>query len=290
MRKLLYALLLLPLGVLGQSPIQKVSKIFEDDKIKPTVLLLGIFHFAGEQVDVNTTPNELRIDMLSPERQQQVKRLVDELAKFRPTKIVIEAQPKYQARYDSLYQAYLNDKLVASSTFMANETVQIGFRLAKQLGLKTLYPVDAQAFRFQLSRADSVLTFEKYKNQTDSSFAYWEERYDRESAYDDTLAFKSTTQQYLRFLNSPEVQARAIGRWLITTKRGSNVEPIGADGFITRYFNRNVRIYSNIQRVVDRKDERILVIYGAAHMYFLKTLFAASPEFKLEDVTKYLKP
>ncbi|WP_379086361.1 DUF5694 domain-containing protein [Pedobacter sp. UC225_65] len=290
MRKLLYALLLLPLGVLGQSPIQKVSKIFEDDKIKPTVLLLGIFHFAGEQVDVNTTPNELRIDMLSPERQQQVKHLVDELAKFRPTKIVIEAQPKYQARYDSLYQAYLNGKLVASSTFMANETVQIGFRLAKQLALKTLYPVDAQAFRFQLSRADSVLTFEKYKNQTDSSFAYWEERYDRESAYDDTLAFKSTTQQYLRFLNSPEVQARAIGRWLITTKRGSNVEPIGADGFITRYFNRNVRIYSNIQRIVDRKDERILVIYGATHMYFLKTLFAASPEFKLEDVTKYLKP
>lgn len=290
MKKLLYALLLLPIAVFGQNPIQKVNKIFEDDQVKPTVLLLGVFHFAGEQVDVNTTPNALRIDMLSAERQQQIKQLVNELAKFRPTKIVFEAQPKYQAKYDSLYQAYLNGKLVTSPTFMANETVQIGFRLAKQMGLKTLYPVDAQAFRFQLSRADSVLTFEKYKNQTDSSFAYWEERYDRESAYDDTLAFKSTTQQYLRFLNSPEMQARAVGRWLVTTKRGSNVEPIGADGFITRYFNRNVRIYSNIQRVVDRKDERILVIYGATHMYFLKTLFVASPEFKLEDVMKYLKP
>lgn len=290
MRKFLYALCLLPLSSFGQSPIQKVSKIFEDDQIKPTVLLLGVFHFAGEQVDANTTPNELRIDMLSAERQQQVKRLVDDLAKFKPTKIVFEAQPKYQVKYDSLYQAYLNGKLVANPTFMANETVQIGFRLAKQLGLKTLYPVDAQAFRFQLSPKDSVLTFEKYKNQMDTSYAYWEKRYDEESAYDDTLAYKSTTQQYLRFLNSPEMQARAIGRWLITTKRGSNLEPIGADGFITRYFNRNVRIYSNIQRVVDRKDERILVIYGATHMYFLKTLFAASPEFKLEDVGKYLKP
>jgi hypothetical protein len=290
MRKFLYALLLLPLSSFGQNPIQKIGKIFGDDQVKPTVLLLGVFHFAGEQVDVNTTPDNLRIDMLSPQRQQQVKQLVDELAKFRPTKIVIEAQPKYQAKYDSLYQAYLNGKLVASPTFMASETVQIGFRLAKQIGLKTLYPIDAQAFRFQLSRADSVLTFEKYKNQTDSSFAYWEKIYDRESAYDDTLAFKSTTQQYLRFLNSPETQARAIGRWLVTTKRGSNVEPIGADGFITRYFNRNVRIYSNIQRVVDRKDDRILVIYGATHMYLLKTLFVASPEFKLEDVSKYLKP
>ncbi|KQB98822.1 DUF5694 domain-containing protein [Pedobacter sp. Hv1] len=289
MRKLLYALCLLPLSSFGQNPIQKVNKIFGDDQMKPTVLLLGVFHFAGEQVDVNTTPNELRIDMLSAERQQQVKRLVDDLAKFKPTKIVFEAQPKYQAKYDSLYQAYLNGKLVANPTFMANETIQIGFRLAKQLGLKTLYPVDAQAFRFQLSPKDSVLTFEKYKNQTDTSYAYWEKRYDEESAYDDTLAYKSTTQQYLRFLNSPEMRARPIGRWLITTKRGTNLEPIGADGFITRYFNRNLRIYSNIQRVVDRKDERILVIYGATHMYFLQTLFAASPEFKLEDVDKYLK-
>ncbi|TDQ09475.1 DUF5694 domain-containing protein [Pedobacter metabolipauper] len=290
MRKFIYLLLLLPFSVCGQDPIKKITKIFKDDQVKPTVLLLGVFHFAGEQVDVNTTPADLRINMLSPERQQQLKHLVDDLAGFAPTKIVFEAQPKYQAKYDSLYQAYVNGKLVASPAFIASETVQIGFRLAKQLGLKTLYPVDAQAFRFQLSPADSVLTFEKYKAQTDTSFAYWEKRYDEETAYDDTLAYRSTTRQYLRFLNAPEVQARTNGRWLITTKRGSNTEPIGSDGFITRYFNRNVRIYSNIQRVVNRKDERILVIYGATHMYFLKTLFAASPEFKLEDVMKYLEP
>lgn len=289
MKKIIYSLLLLPLAVFGQDPIKKVDKIFLEDQVKPTVMLLGVFHFAGEQVDANTTPNELRIDMLSAQRQAQVKQLVAELAKFKPTKIVIEAHPKYQARYDSLYQAYLNGQLKAKPSFMANEIVQLGFPLAKQMGLQTLHAVDAQAFRFQLSPADSILTFEKYKNQTDSAFAFWEQRYDEESAYDDTLAFKSTTQQYLRFLNSPQMQAKAIGRWLVSTKKGSNLEPIGADGFITRYFNRNVRIYSNIQRVVQRKDERILVIYGATHMYFLKSLFAASPEFKLEDVNKYLK-
>ena len=38
-----------------------------------------------------------------------------------------------------------------------------------------------------------------------------------------------------------------------------------------------------------RKDEWILVIHGTTYLYFLKTFFGASPEFKLEDVAKYLK-
>ncbi|MFD2323982.1 DUF5694 domain-containing protein [Mucilaginibacter galii] len=103
------------------------------------------------------------------------------------------------------------------------------------------------------------------------------------------MAYFLPLNEYLAYLNSPQKQARAIGRWLVTTKRGSNTEPIGADGFITRYFNRNVRIYSNVQRIVDSKNDRILIIYGATHMYILKQLFEASPEFKVKDVMDYLK-
>lgn len=273
----------------AQNPVQKLHSIFEDDHTKPTVMLLGVFHFAGEQVDVNTTPESLAVNMLLPDRQKQIEQLVNVLAEFRPTKIVMEGLPEYQSRYDSLFQLYKAGKLNAAPRFMASETVQLGFRLAKKLGSVTLHPVDARAFRFHLTPEDSILTFQKYKNQTDTSFAYWEDRYDEESAYDDTLCYSLSLKQYLRYLNAPEKQAVSNGRWLVTTKRGTNQEPIGADGFITRYFNRNVRIYSNIQRIVTRKDDRILVIYGATHMFMLKALFEASPEFKVEDVMKYLK-
>ena len=290
MRNLVCLILLWPGIAFAQDPIKRLHTIFDDDQVKPRVLLLGVFHFAGEQVDVNTTPADLRVDMLSPARQKQIVDLVNSLAQFSPTKIVIEGSPLYQARYDSLYQSYLKGTLKTSSAFMANESVQLGFRLAKQLAHQKVFAVDAQAFRFQLSSADSVLTYEKYKSQTDTSFAYWENKYDQESAFDDTLAYNSTLKQYLKYLNAPERQEKSIGRWLVTTKRGSNIEPIGADGFITRYFNRNLRIYSNIQRIVSRKDERILVIYGATHLYLLKTIFAASPEFKLEEAMKYLEP
>lgn len=288
MRILRFVLFALPTFCFAQDPVKKAARIFEDDKVKPTVLLLGVFHFAGEQVDVDNTPGDLKINMLLPERQKQVEDLVKSLAKFKPTKIVIEGSPVYQSRYDSLYQAYVAGTLKASPTFTANEVVQLGFRLAKKMNLPTVHAVDAQAFRFQLSKADSLTTFQKYKDQTHPSFSYWASRYDQEDAYDDTLAFHATLKQYLRYLNAPLVQQRAVGRWLITTKRGSNIEPIGADGFITRYFNRNLRIYSNIQRIVTQKEDRILVIYGATHLHFLKTIFEASPEFRLEDVMKYL--
>lgn len=289
MKKFVFAFMLLPWIVLAQDPIQKLHSIFEDDRTKPTVLLLGIFHFAGEHVDINTTPDALAVNMLLPNRQKQIEQLVNALAEFQPTKIVIEGLPQYQSRYDSLFRLYKTGKLNGSPKFMTSEIVQLGFRLADKLGLNTLYPVDAKAFRFQLSSADSSLTFQKYKSQSDTSFVYWEKRYDLESAYDDTLCYRLPLNEYLQYLNAPEKQARSNGRWLVTTKRGSNQEPIGADGFITRYFNRNVRIYSNIQRIVTRNDDRILVIYGATHMFMLSALFEASPEFKVEDVMKYLK-
>lgn len=288
MRIFLIALLLSPLTMFSQQPIEKMNKIFGDDKTKPMVLLLGVFHFAGEQVDANTTPKELRINMQSKERQQQIQHLLKNLSKFAPTKIAFEGSSQFQKKYDSLYQAYIQGNLKASESFMVSEVVQIGFALAKKMNLKTLYPVDAQAFRFQLSKADSVTTFEKYKDQTDTASNFWNKVYDQYNTYIDTLAFQSSTQAYLKFLNSPKVQANSIGRWLVSTRRGSSTEPIGADGFITRYFNRNVRIYGNIQRIITSKNDRILVIYGATHMYFLKGLIEASPELLLEDVLKYL--
>ena len=272
------------------SPEKRLADIFETDKPKPQVLLLGVFHFAGEQMDVNTTPPELRVDMLSPERQQQIEQLVIKLAAFKPTKIAIEVPPQREAFYDSLYNDYRAGKpLTGKYPLKADETIQLSFRLAKLLKLVKLYPIDAQSFRFKLSASDSVLTFEKYKDQTDPSFTYWDSHYDAVKLYQDSLAFYLPLNKYLQYLNSPVKQAKTIGRWLITTKRGSNTEPVGADGFITRYFNRNVRIYSNVQRIVTDPADRILIIYGATHMYMLEQLFAASPDFNLRDVAPYLK-
>lgn len=166
--------------------------------------MLGVFHFAGEKVDANTTPDPLRLNMLLPERQHQIEALVAKLAEFRPTKIAIEADPRSQAFYDSLYRAYVGGKAIGGKYVdPADELIQLSFKLAKRLKLDKVYPVNAQAFRFNLSEVDSLATYDKYKNQGDSSYTYWDGKYDREKLMQDSLAFFGSLQTYLQYLNSP---------------------------------------------------------------------------------------
>lgn len=257
-----------------------------------------MFHFAGEQVDANTTPVDLRVNMLTPERQMQIQELIAGLRTFRPTRIAVERAPSLQGALDSAYAAYRTRGVVDPvgttprhplSLSASDEILQLAFPLAAALQLTRVDAVDAQAMRTQLTPADSAITFMKYKDQVIPAAAATERAYGAWSAYSDTLKYTSTLTEYLEFLNTPSVRAHSVGRWLVTTRRGTNVEPIGADGFISRYFNRNVRIYSNIQRIVTVPEDRVLVIYGATHMYFLQQLFAASPVFTIVDVGPYLR-
>lgn len=270
--------------------LHQADRIMKKDDSKPEVMLLGIFHFAGEQVDENTTPKELRVNMLSDDRQEQIRKLVVKLSRFKPTKIAIEISPSREKYYDSLYAEYSQGRGPRGKRLdVADETFQVGFRLAKLLGHQKLYPVDAQSFRFHLNKQDSLLTYEKFKDFKDTSSVYWAKRYDAEQRFQDTLRYRLPLNRYLQYLNSPEKRASSIGRWLLATRKGDNLNPIGADGFITRYFNRNVRIYSNIQRITTSKNDRILVIYGATHMYMLEEIFRASPEYRIRDIMKYLR-
>ncbi|QDK82653.1 hypothetical protein EXU85_30210 [Spirosoma sp. KCTC 42546] len=268
---------------------QQIDALFNPALPKPQVLLIGTFHFAGEQVDANTTPANLRVDILSPTRQTQLEEVLNQIARFKPTKIAIEASPNSKNYIDSVYSAYRAGRFQGDKRVRVDdELYQIGFKLANRLGHTELFPIDAQSFRIRFSPADSLTMFTKYEHQSDASFAYWDKQYTTYSKLQDSLKYNSSVIDYLRFLNADETQSRSIGRWLVTTKKGTNREPIGADGFISRYYNRNLRIYANIQRLVTSSSDRILVLYGNTHLYILKHLLKASPEFDLADTLNYL--
>ena len=72
-------------------------------------------------------------DVLAPRRQAEIAQVIAALEKFNPTKI---------GRYA--------DYLAGKYELKRNEIDQIGFRLAKELGHKTVYPVDVDGeFLFQ---------------------------------------------------------------------------------------------------------------------------------------------
>ena len=57
---------------------------------------------------------------------------------------------------------------------------------------------------------------------------------------------------------------------------------------ITAWYNRNLRIFANLQRITEPPGERLLVVYGAGHIPILRHCVEASPEYDLVEVADYL--
>src|SRR5438477_4585737 len=99
------------------------------------VLVLGTYHMSNPGHDIFNMKAD---DVLAPKRQAEMAQLIEVLKKFHPTKIAIESD----AGTEKIPKRYA-DYLAGKYELTANEIDQIGLRLAKELGHKTVYPVDA---------------------------------------------------------------------------------------------------------------------------------------------------
>jgi hypothetical protein len=263
---------------------RKLSTIFHEREKRAEVLLLGTFHFSYLGLDAHQTPDSLQVDVLSKQKQREIEEVVSILQKFKPTRIAVEVLPERQAVIDSLFLKYKEGQLRERR----GETFQLGFRLAKNLNHTKVYCIDAKPFVKTLYEMDTLLA-KKYNLDKDKVFARLDSMYEDFYTYDYVLQKSMSLKDYLLLINSDTYLKYDHGRYLTYTRNGTNLEPIGADGFISKWFNRNVRIFSNIQRLADDPSERILVIIGGAHVPMLQFLIQSSQELRLREFREIVK-
>ncbi|MBI2073302.1 MAG: hypothetical protein HYT81_09790 [Gemmatimonadetes bacterium] len=61
----------------------------------------------------------------------------------------------------------------------------------------------------------------------------------------------------------------------------------GAD-FVAGWYDRNLRIFRNLQRITRDPEERILLIIGAGHLPILRFVTQHSPEYELIEPNPFL--
>jgi hypothetical protein len=246
-RRLLAALFALALTCLAQDPCAN----------KPQVLVLGTYHMANPGRDIYNMQVD---DVRSPQRQKELAELADVLAKFAPTKIAIEADPDSK-KLPAAYQDYLAGK----HELTQNEIEQIGFRLAKQSGHAQLYPIDVDGdFPFQ-----RVIDYAKATGRSADLEKLMSSTGQIVAAQNDYLK-SHTVLQTLLYMNSPEHIAADGNFYLALAPYGESGDYAGPD-LLGAWYTRNIRIYSNLVKLIQKPTDRVLVIYGAGHLSWLQT-------------------
>ena len=236
------------------------------------VLVLGVYHMANPGRDIVNMQVD---DVLAPKRQAEIAEVIAVLKKFNPTKVAVEA-----AFNDDATPKRYADYLAGKHELSRNETQQIGFRLAKELGHKTLYPVDADG-EFPYPRLVDYAKARGREKEFDALMGEVREQSKATNAY----LSSHTVLEALLYLNADDRVAWSVGHYYRMAHFGEPWNWAGAD-LVADWFRRNMRIYTNVVRLVDSPNERVLVIYGYGHTGWLQHNFTSDPTIRLRKLAE----
>lgn len=198
------------------------------------------------------------------------------LAKFRPTKIAVEEDLGSEAIVKE-YQAYLDGK----HALTASEVEQLGFRLAKQMGHKQVYPIDADGdFPF-----DKVQEFAK-KNGKEKALNDWMALIPKQLEKDSVVLKDGTISDLLLTLNQEERVRKDQELYMDFAQFAGGGEYPGPN-LLGEWYKRNARIFANLRSIISSPEERVLVIFGAGHLYWLQRDVIDSRDLQLERFGEY---
>jgi hypothetical protein len=254
--------------------IAVATNSFAQGQNKAQVMILGSYHFANPGLDYVKSDLD---DHLSEKRQKQIAEVVELLAKFKPTKIAIEALPEAKSPQTN-YAAFLKGEY----TLKANESEQIGFRLAKRFGHAKIYQIDHKldmdigAIMAAAQQSGNRAFLELFQK----TIAEVQELQKRQMTM--------TVRESLTIHNDPQMVARGRDLYL-QMARVRNVEKfVGADA-LAGWYQRNFRIFTNLAQIVESPEDRVLVIFGSGHAAILREMVESSHDMRLVEPNDYLK-
>ncbi|WP_245711968.1 DUF5694 domain-containing protein [Hymenobacter psychrophilus] len=239
-------------------------------------------------------------DVFSPKKQAELAKVRVQLAKFRPDVILVEAEAKEQPQLDSLYALYRQGSLrLEDLPTGRSERYQIGFKLAHQLGLPSPKGVDYYAATSQslLSSGTNIEAFTQDLRLLQTTVRPLKALVQKDSlSLYDYLALANQPAlvglMHRMQFNTPALVMNGSfsASGTNTNDLGSvDTEYIGAH-YITLFYNRNLKIYSNILRAQQQtQGKRVMALFGVAHVGVLEELLAVNPAYEVVHAANYLK-
>jgi len=244
--------------------------------LKTKIMILGSYHMGNPGADVfNMTAD----DVLSSHRQEEIEELVKNLLKFKPTHIALEIRSSQDSITNIHYQKYLEGEFALP----ANESYQIGFRLAKVSGSKKVYCVDEHG-PFDFNKLMQFAVENGFGELVQEMTSKVQNHINEEEA----LLKTTPLPAYYKMINHPDIHKQSHDWHLKLLLIANNKEFAGAE-LMRDLYERNLKIMANIMAIKEEDPSaRILIIYGNGHSAFFKSILSASNEFEVVESYDYL--
>ena len=267
---LIFILLVVMQKVTAQAPIFK-------DKFDQTIKVLN---FATFHMGYTNDANSTEFDENDAKNKAEVHKIAKLLAEFKPTVIIVETPPSYNPTLQKAYQDYLeNPKMIIKDP---NEIELLAFELGRLANTKKILGIDHKmGYNYGIGYQ---LASKKTNDKTYENYAALIDKEEKNLNYDNLSLLEKfkveNNQQYLDFL----INVNADMLTYVSTEGKFE----GADE-AAKFYQRNLRMYSNLNQIDLKPTDRVFIIMGGAHTAFFNDFMKRSPKYELVNPFMYLK-
>ena len=244
--------------------------------VKIEILNFGSFHMG-----LTNDANKVDFDENDKKNQLAIHEIARKLSLFKPTVIIVERPPEYDLKLQGEYNEYL---LNPQMKFKNPSEIQLlGYEVGRISGVKRIYGIDHK-MSYNYSRGTKIV------NSIDS---LWYNKY-----YKDPLKYYpkvNIDQKNLNLLEKLKITNDNLYLDFNIEVNAEMLSHVGSEkGFegadeATKYYQRNIRMYSNLNRLNLTSKDRVFILMGASHTAYFRDFISRSPKYKMVNTFNYLK-
>jgi len=274
MKKIVFGILISLIFACDQKPNEtakskkNIITIEKNNSNKIKVLNFGTAHLSS-----TSDANSSMINLEDPKEKADLEKMVRKIAEFKPTVILLELEPKKNEYIKETFAEYKIDQKERLN--YSDELNSIGLEVGRLSETERIYGIDSQ-IDFDYPSLIELAN----QTKTDSLFVT------KMMDYYKKLNSLKLKEQFIE-MNTKESKMKTFDfyNFLATQHSENNYE--GAK-VISEFYERNLRMYSNLNDLKLSKNDRVFILAGATHTAYLDIFIGNSEKFILENPLKYI--
>ncbi|RDY61708.1 DUF5694 domain-containing protein [Flagellimonas nanhaiensis] len=261
-----------------QKPEEKTN---EPTAVEPESSGIKVLNFATFHMGYSSDAHTVEFDENNKKNKDTIHQVAAMLAAFKPTVIIVEATPEYNGTLQGNYATYLKDQ---DAVFENPDEIELlAFEVGRLAGTKRIYGVDHKMeynynIGSEIVNSIDSLTINNFQADPFKSIPHL-------SLFEEGLPL----MERLKRINHPKMLDFLItANADILTYAGTENGFEGADE-AAKYYQRNLRIYSNLNRLQLGENDRLFILTGGSHTAFLREFMERDEKYEMVNTFDYLK-